>query len=69
MSATKLLMGVYAWGALAVTVVGLAWMFIYPPQSLRVDRDGLPHFTPMVEHPITGEAVTMSELIRHYRGD
>jgi hypothetical protein len=69
MTASKLLMAVYGWGALAVTVAGLAWMFIAPPPSMRVDRDGLPHFTPMVEHPISGEAVSMGELIRHYRGD
>lgn len=69
MKASKLLMAIYGWGALVVTVVGMAWMFIAPPPSLRVDRDGLPHFTPMVEHPITGEAVSMGVLIRHYRGD
>lgn len=69
MTPAKLFMNVYGWGAMAVTVAGLAWMLISPPPSMRVDRDGLPHFTPMVEHPITGEAVSMGELIRHYRGD
>lgn len=69
MTATKLVMGIYGWGALVVTVAGLAWMFIAPPPSMRVDRDGVAHFTPMVEHPITGDAVSMGALIRHYRGD
>lgn len=69
MTPAKILMAAYGWGALAVTVVGLAWMFIAPPPSMRVDRDGVPHFSPKVEHPITGEAVSMAELIRHYRGD
>ncbi|OIP81999.1 MAG: hypothetical protein AUK37_09885 [Rhodobacterales bacterium CG2_30_65_12] len=69
MAPAKLLMAAYAWSALAITVVGLAWMFIAPPPSMRVNRDGLPHFTPKVEHPITGEAVSMDDLIRHYRGD
>lgn len=69
MSVSKLVMALYGWGALVVTVAGMAWMFIAPPPSLRIDRDGVAHFTPLVEHPITGEAVSMNDLIRHYRGD
>ena len=49
--------------------VGIGWTLVFPPQSLRVDRDGVPHFTPEVEHMITGEPVSMNELIKHYRGD
>jgi len=69
MTPAKLFMQVYGWSALAITVLGLGWMLISPPPSLRTDRDGVPHFTPMVEHPVTGESVSMNALIRHYRGD
>ena len=69
MSLSRILMNVYAWGGLVITVVGIAYTLVYPPQSLRVDRDGVPHFTPQIEHPITGEGVSVNELIRHYRGD
>ena len=69
MTPAKLLMQVYGWGAMAITIAGLAWMFAAPPPSMRVDADGVAHFTPMVEHPVTGEPVSMGALIRHYRGD
>ena len=69
MTPSRLIMNAYAWASLAVVVVGIGWTFVFPPQSLRVDRDGVPHFTPEVEHMITGEPVSMNELIRHYRGD
>lgn len=69
MSLPRILMNAYAWGGLVITVVGIGYTLVYPPQSLRVDRDGVPHFTPQVEHPITGEGVSVNELIKHYRGD
>jgi hypothetical protein len=62
-------MNAYAWASLVVVVVGIGWTLVFPPQSLRVDRDGVPHFTPQVEHMITGEPVSVNELITHYRGD
>jgi hypothetical protein len=65
----KIVMSIYAYGALAVSVVGIAAMLIAPPPSLRMDRDGVPYFTPQVLHPETGEAVSVNTLIRHYRGD
>ena len=69
MTAPRILMHAYAWASLAITVVGIGYTLVFPPDSLRTDRDGVPHFTPMVEHPITGEGVSVNELIRHYRGD
>ncbi|MDQ2089742.1 hypothetical protein [Marimonas arenosa] len=69
MTAPKLIMHAYAWASLAVVVIGLVWLLIFPPPSMRVDRDGVPHFTPLVEHPISGEGVSVNVLIRHYRGD
>jgi len=66
---SKIAMSIYAWGALLISVGGIAAMLIAPPPSLRTDRDGVAHFTPKVEHPETGEAVSVNTLIRHYRGD
>mgnify|MGYP005807002607 CR=1 FL=1 len=64
----KLVMQIYAFAALAVTVVGLAAMLIVPPGNTRADRNGVPYFTPKVLNPATGEPVAMDVLIRHYRG-
>ena len=69
MTAPRMLMNIYAWTGLVVVVVGIGYTLVFPPQSLRVDRDGVPHFTPQVEHPITGEGVSVNDLIKHYRGD
>lgn len=65
----KLVMHAYAWTALAVTVVGLGAILVAPPADTRVDRNGVPYFTPQVLNPATGEAIEMGDLIRHYRGD
>ena len=59
----------YAWTALVVTVVGLAAMLIAPPASTRVDVNGVAYFTPKVIDPVTGKAIDLSALVRHYRGD
>ena len=69
MTPSRLLMNIYGWGSLIVVVVGIGWTLVFPPDSLRVDRDGVPHFTPEVEHMVTGEPVSVNELIKHYRGD
>ncbi len=69
MDAARSFMYLYAGLSLAVVVGGLGWMLISPPTSMFVDRDGIPHFTPQVEHPITGEGVSVNALIKHYRGD
>jgi hypothetical protein len=65
----KLYIHVYAYAALAVTVLGLAAMLIVPPASTHVDVNGVPYFTPKVIDPATGKAVDLSVLVRHYRGD
>ena len=65
----RIFMHVYAWGALAITLAGLAAMLIAPPASMRADRDGVPYFTPKVINPENGQAVDMGVLVRHFRGD
>ena len=52
-----------------VSVAALAYVYAFPPQSMQVSRNGVPHFTPPIVNPDTGESMDLDELIRHYRGD
>ena len=63
------LLKLYVIAVAFVSIVGLIYVYVMPPQSMRVDRDGVAHFTPPVMHAETGEPVALDELIRHYRGD
>jgi len=57
---------------LAVTIISigaLCYIYIYPPQSMRSNRDGVPYFTPKVLNLETGKPVSVDELVRRYRGD
>ncbi len=51
-----------------VSVAALAYTYAFPPPSMRVSRDGVPHFTPPAIHPETGEAIEVNRLIRHFKG-
>jgi hypothetical protein len=46
----------------------LAYIFAAQPSSMRVSRDGVPHFTPPTIHPETGETIAIDRLIRHFKG-
>jgi len=58
--------------ALAV-IVGLITVgsFVYiswkQPASLQRSRDGVPFFTPAVINPDTGNAISVDELVKHYK--
>jgi hypothetical protein len=69
MSSGEIQMAVFSALVLVLTVSGIAYIAIAQPEYLREDRDGVPYFTPEVENPMTGEAVDMGTLIRHYRGE
>ncbi|HUX62270.1 hypothetical protein [Sulfuricella sp.] len=51
-----------------IVVAGLAYVYVKPPESMRVDRDGVPYFTPPVVNPMTGEAILVEQLVKHYKG-
>ncbi|MCW8835031.1 MAG: hypothetical protein OQJ99_01535 [Rhodospirillales bacterium] len=51
-----------------ITIVGLTYVYAFPPESIRVSRDGAPFFTPPVINPETGKPVQVDVLIRHYKG-
>jgi hypothetical protein len=59
----RLLVGIAA----AISVGGLAYVYIKPPESMRVTRDGVPHHAPPVANPATGEALPLEELVRHFK--
>jgi hypothetical protein len=50
------------------SVCGLAYVYIKPPESMRVTRDGVPHQAPPVAHPLTGEPLSLQDLVRHFKG-
>ncbi len=47
----------------------LVYVYAFPPESMQVSREGVPHFTPNVVHPETGEPIDINDLVRHYKGD
>lgn len=51
--------------ATAITVGSLIYVLLMDPASLYMSRDGVPFFTPAVQHPDTNEPVTVDELVRH----
>lgn len=61
-------MRVYAGLVTLITLAGLAYVIIAPPESLRVSRDGVPHFTPPVLNPETGKGMPVDDLVRHFKG-
>lgn len=53
----------------ALSGAALIYVYLFPPASMRLSRDGVPHYAPPVMHPETGEPLDLGLLIRHYRGD
>lgn len=61
-------MRIYAGLVTLLTLTVLAYVIISPPASLRVSRDGVPHFTPQVLNPETGNGISVDALVRHFKG-
>jgi hypothetical protein len=57
---------------IAISVIavlaGLTFVFVKPPPSMKLTRDGVPHLSPPVTHPVTGEAIPLERLVQHYKG-
>jgi len=51
-----------------LSVGGLIYVYTAPMESMRVNRDGVPYFTPAVINPETGEPVSVDALVRHFKG-
>ena len=57
---------------IAISVIavlaGLTFVFVKPPPSMKLTRDGVPHLSPPVTHPATGEAIPLDRLVQHFKG-
>lgn len=51
-----------------ISLGSLVYVYAFPPPSMRVSRDGVPHFTPPTIHPETGEVLDVNRLVRHFKG-
>lgn len=67
--AAGIILRIYVLFVALASVLGLLYIYLNPPPSMRAARDGVAHFTPTVLHTETGEPVQLGTLIRHYRGD
>lgn len=63
------LLKIYVMMVALISVLGLLYVYIKPPPSMQMDRDGIAHFTPAVLHAETGEPIPLGDLVRHFRGD
>jgi len=55
--------------AALMTVFSFTYIFWKQPEALRVTRDGVPFFTPDVINPDDGTAISVDELIQHFKKD
>ncbi len=60
---------IYVAAIALLSFCGLVYVYAVPPASMKTDRNGIPHFTPQVINPETGDAIDMGDLVKHYRGD
>lgn len=65
---TRLLMRFFIAASVVAVLGGLTFVYVWPPEGMRVSRDGVPHFSPPVTHPVTGEAIPLERLVQHYKG-
>lgn len=65
---TRLLMRFFIAASVIAVLGGLTFVYVWPPEGMRVSRDGVPHLSPPVTHPVTGEAIPLERLVQHYKG-
>jgi hypothetical protein len=64
----RLLMRLFVAVASIVSIGGYLWMTFAPPPGLKTTRDGVPYYSPSVVHPVSGQAIPLETLVRHYKG-
>lgn len=64
----RLLMRLFVAASAIAVVAGLAFVYVKPPEGLRVTREGVPHLSPAVTNPATGEAIPLDRLVQHFKG-
>ena len=64
----KLQMVVFSLASAAVSVGGLAYIFVAHPAYLRASAQGVPYYMPAVIDPITHKPLDLDMLILHFEG-
>lgn len=64
----RLLMRLFIAASVLAVLGGLTFVYVWPPEGMRVTREGVPHLSPPVAHPATGEAIPLERLVQHYKG-
>ncbi len=65
----KTLTQIYMLAVASISIISLAYVYLFPPPSMFTTRENVPHFSPKIAHPETGKPIALDTLIRHYRGD
>lgn len=52
-----------------MTIGCFVYILWQQPESLRMNRNGVPFFSADVIHPDSGEPIPVDTLIEHYRAD
>jgi len=53
----------------ALSIATLFYVFIVPMPSMFTSSDGIPHFTPNVIDPVSGETIRIKKLVQHFKGE
>ena len=53
----------------AISIATLFYVFIVPMPSMYTSQGGIPHFTPNVIDPLTGDTIRIKRLVQHYKGE
>jgi len=61
-------MRLFVAASVIAVVGGLAFVYVAPPEGMRVTRDGVPFLSPPVAHPAGGEAIPLERLVQHFKG-
>ena len=69
MTSGQLQLSIYSVLVGLITLVTLFYITTTPPDYLSYSRDGIPHLSPDVIHPQTGEPLTINKLVKHYKGE
>ncbi len=64
----RVAMRLFIAASLIAVLGGLTFVYVWPPEGMRVTREGVPHLSPPVAHPATGEAIPLERLVQHYKG-
>lgn len=64
----RVAMRLFIAASVVAVVGGLGYVYVKPPEGMRVTREGVPHLSPPVAHPATGEAIPLERLVQHYKG-